>query len=422
MVQEAVAALHLADAVLQGLEGPLGLGYDRREEMGYVIVELEFDDLGVDEEELHLPGRAPVQDGEDDRIDADGLPRAGGAGYEEVGRLRKVDELRLARDVLAEYYGDLHLGRLEGLVLDYLAQGDDGPPLVGDLDPHRVLARNGRDDADARGREPQGDVVAEVRDLGQFDSGRGQDLEHGDDGTLADSGHFRLDLEFGQGLAKYLGRALGLLVHDPVLAVGVGGEDSLRGDKIGLVLAARGLQGKDALQGGRGRCFGGFVAARALSVRGRHRDELDAPLALELNQGLLAGLRHDAGLGRRRFRDIRDILDSHGFVVLLCGGGGPGELRRWEPFLEGAKQGDGRELGNAEIESLPPFLPHRSGGCRASLLAGLGNGGRGREETDGAARLPAAGSGGNGRYGPRRVDDEGGEGERKGETRQDQGG
>ena len=324
---------------------------------------------------------------------------------------------------LPSIIGDFHLGRLEGLVLDYLPQGDQiGPPLVGDFDPDRVLARDGRDDADARGREPQGDVVAEVRDLGQFDSGRGQDLEHGDDGALADSCHFSLDLQFGQGLAKYLGRALGLLVHDPVLAVGVGGEDSLRGDEVGLVLAARGLQGKNALQGGRCRRFGCLVAACALSVRRRHRNELDAPLALQLHEGLLAGLRRNAGLGRRRLRDIPDILDSHGFIVLLGGDGGPGELRRCGAFPEGAKQGDGRKLGHAEIESRPSFFPHRRGECRASLLDGHGNGGRGREETEGAARLPAAGSGGNGGHGPRRVDDEGAEGEREGETRQDQGG
>jgi len=49
-VQEAVAALHLAYAVLQRLEGALRLRDDRRKKVGDAVVELEFHDFGVDEQ------------------------------------------------------------------------------------------------------------------------------------------------------------------------------------------------------------------------------------------------------------------------------------------------------------------------------------------------------------------------------------
>ena len=78
-----------------------------------------------------------------------------------------------------------------------------------------------------------------LRDLGELDAGRRQDLEHRDDRALADARYLGLDLEFCQGIAQDLGRALGLLVDDPVLAVGIGREDAIGGHGVGLVLAAR---------------------------------------------------------------------------------------------------------------------------------------------------------------------------------------
>ncbi len=47
-VEHGVAAFHFADAVLERLEGFLRLGDDGRHEVGYVVVEFELDDLGVD--------------------------------------------------------------------------------------------------------------------------------------------------------------------------------------------------------------------------------------------------------------------------------------------------------------------------------------------------------------------------------------
>ncbi len=72
-VEHGIAALHFADAVLERLKGLLRLGDHGRHEVGYVVVEFKFDDLGIDEHEPDVFGRALVQDRENNRIDADRL-------------------------------------------------------------------------------------------------------------------------------------------------------------------------------------------------------------------------------------------------------------------------------------------------------------------------------------------------------------
>ena len=174
------------------------------------------------------------------------LPEPVAPAMRRWGRLHEVDELGLASDVLAEDDGYLHLRGLEGLVIDDLAEGDYGTPLVGHLDAHRVLARDGRDDADARGGEPQGDVVREVGDLGEADAGGGEDLEHRYNWSLSDAGDLGLDVELREGLLEDLRRLPRLVVDDPVLTVGIGVEEAVHRDGIGLGLAPR----EDAQGGG----------------------------------------------------------------------------------------------------------------------------------------------------------------------------
>ncbi len=266
-VEHGVAALHFADAVLEGLEGFFRFGDDGRHKVGDVVVELELDDLRINEHEFDFFGRALVQDREDDGIDADGFARASCARDEEVGHLGEVDELDFAGDVLAESDGDFHLGLAEVIALDELAQGDDSAALVRHFDADGVLAGDGRDDAHAGGGEAKGDVVAQVGDLRDFDAVSGQDFEHGDDGAFADARHFSLNAELGEGFLEDAGAGAGLVIDDPVLAIGVGVEEAVDGHMVGF----GGFALEDALDDG---LFG--LIARLGGACGRDRGEGDA--------------------------------------------------------------------------------------------------------------------------------------------------
>ena len=109
------------------------------------------------------------QQGRDDRVDADRLARAGGAGDEQVGHLAQIGHGRLARGVLSqrdlERAGDL----AEGVRLQHAAQRDQRLLGVGDLEAHQRPARHGRFDADRRGRKSQGQVVGQCLDPGDLD-------------------------------------------------------------------------------------------------------------------------------------------------------------------------------------------------------------------------------------------------------------
>ena len=111
LAHDPVAALHLADQVGEDVGGQARRGDHRRQQVRDVLVVVELDLLGVDEDEADLVRRGLHQDRGEDRVDAAGLARAGGAGDEHVRHLRQVGPDRVAVDPLAEP-GDQRRGLL----------------------------------------------------------------------------------------------------------------------------------------------------------------------------------------------------------------------------------------------------------------------------------------------------------------------
>jgi len=146
-----------------------------------------------------------------------------------VWHLSEIHKLNFTGDILAECHGNFHFGLAEHFALDKLTQRDDGAALVRHLDAHGVLAGDGRDDTHAGRGKSECDVVAQVGDLRDFDAVCGQNFEHGDDRALANARHFGLDAELGKGFLENPGAGAGLVVDDPVLAVGVGVEEPSMG-------------------------------------------------------------------------------------------------------------------------------------------------------------------------------------------------
>ena len=234
--EDLVALRHLRDEPLEGGGHALGIGLDRDEQVREVVVDLQLDDLGVDHDETQVLRRAAVEERDDDRVDADRLALAGGAGDERVRHLGEVLDDGLVRDAVhAEHDGQLHRGFGPRLGFDDLAEEDVLAALVRDLDADGALARHGGQDAHGLGFEVHRDVVREVGDLLHAHAGGGLDLIAGDRRALLDADvdavggidRHAVDLELLEGLdevggalAEILGRGLGAggrLVEHPDL-------------------------------------------------------------------------------------------------------------------------------------------------------------------------------------------------------------
>ncbi len=106
------------------------------------------------------------------------------------GSSREVGVHRLARYVLAQPDHEWS-GGLRELVVD-VAQGDQVGSLVGDLHPHRRLARDGSQDADLGAGQRVGQIVSQRRHLGhlgawgqlQLVPGHARTYDHPDDPGL----------------------------------------------------------------------------------------------------------------------------------------------------------------------------------------------------------------------------------------------
>lgn len=69
--EDGVAALHFADEPLQGLDGLLGLGDDRMDQVREIAINGELDDLGVDEDEFEFVGAEAVNQRKNEIADTD---------------------------------------------------------------------------------------------------------------------------------------------------------------------------------------------------------------------------------------------------------------------------------------------------------------------------------------------------------------
>ena len=116
----------------------------------------------------------------------------------------------------------MHLagGRGPGLALEDLAHGDGAGLLVGHLDADDTLAGDGRLDADAGGLEGHLEIAGHAGNALDADTGGGQELETGDNGTLDDISDLDVDVELGEGLDDDLAPMLGIAVD--AVPVGTG--------------------------------------------------------------------------------------------------------------------------------------------------------------------------------------------------------
>ena len=143
----------------------------------------------------------------------------------------------------------------------HFLEPDDGPVLVGDLDADGVLARNRRDDADARHLQVQGEVVGQAGDLVDAQAGLQGDLVLRDDRAGVDADDVDVQPEVGERLFQQRGRLAQVLI---VLLVA----GTAAGLRAASAAAARSRRSVGHRHHGRGRAFGCCNNLRRRQCRG----------------------------------------------------------------------------------------------------------------------------------------------------------
>ena len=139
--------------------------------MGNALIDGEFDDLRVDQDQLDFLRCGMVQDTHDNGVGADRLTGTGGSGDNHMGQPCNVADDGVAGNIPPHGKRQLALGTAEAVALQNLPQGNGVLVAVGDFDADRRLPRNGGFDADTLCRQRQGNVICQSGDLGNLDAG-----------------------------------------------------------------------------------------------------------------------------------------------------------------------------------------------------------------------------------------------------------
>ncbi len=148
-----VAAVHFGHGPSQCGRGLVRLDEHRQGEVRQPVVVGELHSLGVDEQQTHVVGRDLEQQARDQSVDAHALALARRAGDEQVRHARQIADDRLAGDVVTERQRQFVRALAKRRRLHDLADRDQAGGFVRHLDTHRRLARDGRFDAQWRGRQ-----------------------------------------------------------------------------------------------------------------------------------------------------------------------------------------------------------------------------------------------------------------------------
>ncbi len=136
-----------------------------------LVVKGQFHLFWIHQHKFHL-GRVPfVQQGGEDGIQPDGLSLSGGPRHQQVRHLGQVHHKGLVADAFAQGDWQLHFGILEFLGGDYRAHGNHCGFFVRDFDADGAFSGDRGNDPDPQGGQGKGDIVLQVLDPGNADTG-----------------------------------------------------------------------------------------------------------------------------------------------------------------------------------------------------------------------------------------------------------
>ena len=168
--------------------------------MREAIVDLQFDDLGIDQDQAEIVRAEAVEQAEQERVDADGFSGTGGAGDEGVREIGEVVDQGGAVDILTEGNGEVGAGGVPFFRFDQVTEKDFDLGGIGDFDGDGVATRNGGKNIDAFGLHGAGQVALEIDDTFHANTRGGIKFVAGDGGSAGDVARTDLDVEMSQGL------------------------------------------------------------------------------------------------------------------------------------------------------------------------------------------------------------------------------
>ena len=194
------------------------LGHHGREQVGDIVVALELQHLGIDQDQAAFARGEAIEQRKQDAVQPHRLARAGGAGHQQVRHGGKVGHDRLARDVLAQDDRQAALVRGIGFGRGTLLQRYGLPVGIGQLDAHHRLARNGGD-ARADRAHVAGDILRQPDHPAGLHPRRGLQLVHGDHRAGAYGGDLSLDVE----IVEHVFQQAGIALQRQLVELGRGG-------------------------------------------------------------------------------------------------------------------------------------------------------------------------------------------------------
>ena len=261
-----VAALHLLDRPFERAHRLLRLGHDRGEKVRDIVVALELEHLGVDQDQAALFGREAIEQRQQDRIEADRLARTGGARDQQVRHRGEVGDDRLARNVLAQDDREGALVIDEGGILHQLLEHHRLAFGIGQFDAHHRAPRHRRH-AGRDGGHVARDIVGQPDDPRGLDPRCGLELVHGHDRAGAHGGDLALHVEIVEHGFEQAGIAFERQLVEFLDAAGRRiGEQGDIGQAVAVEQVALGLGGRRLGALARG---GRFLDRRRLAGRAR---------------------------------------------------------------------------------------------------------------------------------------------------------
>ena len=162
--------------------------------MGNIVVALQFQDLGVNQDHPAFRRCQPVQQGQQDTVQPDRFARTRRARHQQMRHDRKISNDRLARDILAQNDRQQPLGADKRLARHHLLERDHLAVDVRQFDTHHRAPRYRRDTRRYRAHIA-GDIVGQADHPARLDARGRLQLIHRDDGAGAHALNLALDVE-----------------------------------------------------------------------------------------------------------------------------------------------------------------------------------------------------------------------------------
>ena len=161
--------------------------------MRNILINRQLQHLGIDQDQPHLAGRRLVQQAQQHGIDRHRFTGTGSPRHQQMRHLAQIGDHRIAADILTQTQGQGRSHLLVDWRFQHLAQINDLPVLVRDLQTDDRLTGNDFHHPHADYRQTARQILGQITDLTHFDAGCRLDFEAGNNRTRLYRYHLHLN-------------------------------------------------------------------------------------------------------------------------------------------------------------------------------------------------------------------------------------